>query len=48
VSSDWAERRAGGKLKELINGVESEGWRFVALIRLMPIVPFNLSNYALA
>jgi SNARE associated Golgi protein len=25
----------------------AEGWRFVALIRLVPLVPFNLLNYAL-
>jgi uncharacterized membrane protein YdjX (TVP38/TMEM64 family) len=24
-----------------------EGWRFVALMRLVPLVPFNLLNYAL-
>lgn len=47
AASDWVARRTGGKLKELIDGVESEGWRFVALIRLVPIVPYNLSNYAL-
>lgn len=47
AASDWVARRTGGKLKELIEGVESEGWRFVALIRLVPIVPYNLSNYAL-
>ncbi len=32
---------------ELIAGVEAEGWRFVALMRLVPLVPFNLLNYAL-
>lgn len=45
-ASDWVARRTGGKLKELIEGVEAEGWRFVALMRLVPIVPYNLSNYA--
>jgi uncharacterized membrane protein YdjX (TVP38/TMEM64 family)/rhodanese-related sulfurtransferase len=47
AASDWVARRTGGKLKELIEGVESEGWRFVALIRLVPLFPYNLSNYAL-
>jgi uncharacterized membrane protein YdjX (TVP38/TMEM64 family)/rhodanese-related sulfurtransferase len=47
AASDWVARRTGGKLKELIDGVESEGWRFVALIRLVPLFPYNLSNYAL-
>lgn len=47
VASDWVARRAGGRLKQLINGVEAEGWRFVAFVRLVPLVPFNLVNYAL-
>lgn len=47
VASDWVARRAGGRLKQLINGVEAEGWRFVAFVRLVPLFPFNLVNYAL-
>jgi rhodanese-related sulfurtransferase len=31
----------------LVDGVTAEGWRFVALMRLVPLVPFNLLNYAL-
>jgi rhodanese-related sulfurtransferase len=27
--------------------VEAEGWRFVAFVRLVPLFPFNLTNYAL-
>jgi uncharacterized membrane protein YdjX (TVP38/TMEM64 family) len=30
----------------LIRGVEEEGWRFVAFVRLVPLFPFNLVNYA--
>ncbi len=47
LASDWVSERSGGKLKNLINGVESEGWRFVAFVRLVPVFPFNLLNYAL-
>lgn len=43
----WVARRTGGRLRALIDGVNAEGWRFVALMRLMPVVPFNLLNYAL-
>jgi uncharacterized membrane protein YdjX (TVP38/TMEM64 family)/rhodanese-related sulfurtransferase len=47
VAVDWARRKAGARLDRLIKGVEAEGWRFVALMRLVPLVPFNLLNYAL-
>lgn len=47
VASDWVAARAGGRLKLLLDGVEAEGWRFVALTRLVPLFPFNLLNYAL-
>jgi uncharacterized membrane protein YdjX (TVP38/TMEM64 family)/rhodanese-related sulfurtransferase len=47
VAADWARRKAGARLDRLIKGVEAEGWRFVALMRLVPLVPFNLLNYAL-
>ena len=47
LAADWVARRAGGRLKQLIEGVEAEGWRFVAFLRLVPLFPFNLVNYAL-
>jgi len=47
LASDWVARKAGGKLRLLIDGVENEGWRFVAFTRLVPLFPFNLLNYAL-
>lgn len=47
IASDWVSQKSGGRLKQLINGVENEGWRFVAFTRLVPIFPFNLLNYAL-
>jgi uncharacterized membrane protein YdjX (TVP38/TMEM64 family)/rhodanese-related sulfurtransferase len=47
VASDWVAAKTGGRLKQLINGVENEGWRFVAFVRLVPLFPFNLLNYAL-
>jgi uncharacterized membrane protein YdjX (TVP38/TMEM64 family) len=47
VASDWVARKAGGRLQQLIAGVEAEGWRFVAFVRLVPLFPFNLLNYAL-
>jgi len=47
LASDWAEARAGGRLKQMKQGVEAEGWKFVAFVRLVPLFPFNLLNYAL-
>jgi len=47
VGSDWVEQKAAGRLKQLKDGVEKEGWRFVAFVRLVPLFPFNLLNYAL-
>ena len=47
LASDWVAQKTGGKMKQLITGVENEGWRFVAFTRLVPLFPFNLLNYAL-
>ncbi len=47
LASDWVARRAGWRTRQLIAGVEKEGWRFVAFVRLVPLFPFNLVNYAL-
>ena len=47
LASDWVNRKTSGWMKQLIDGVENEGWRFVAFVRLMPLFPFNLLNYAL-
>lgn len=47
LASHWVEHKTGGRLKQLKEGVEGEGWRFVAFVRLVPLFPFNLLNYAL-
>ncbi len=47
LAADWVEQKATGRLKQLKNGVEKEGWRFVAFVRLVPLFPFNVLNYAL-
>ncbi len=47
VVADWVRQRTGTRLQTLIQGVEAEGWRFVAFTRLVPLIPFNLLNYAL-
>ncbi len=47
LAADLVEKKTGGRLKQLVTGVENEGWRFVAFTRLVPLFPFNLLNYAL-
>ncbi len=47
LGADWVAHRAGPRLKRLDDGVTAEGWRFVAFVRLVPLFPFNLLNYAL-
>jgi uncharacterized membrane protein YdjX (TVP38/TMEM64 family) len=47
LAGDWVAQKAAGRLKRLISGVEAEGWRLVAFVRLVSLFPFNLTNYAL-
>lgn len=47
AGAGWLQRRAGPRLARLIRGVEAEGWRFVAFVRLVPVFPFSLINYGL-
>jgi len=47
LAQDWVRQRTGGILKKLLDGVDAEGWKFVAFVRLVPLFPFNLLNYAL-
>lgn len=44
---DWFKEKKGKKLNQLIAGVDQRGWLFVALLRLFPIIPFNLVNYGM-
>jgi uncharacterized membrane protein YdjX (TVP38/TMEM64 family) len=46
LAAEWVEQRSQGIVKKLKEGVEQEGWRFVAFTRLVPLFPFNLLNYA--
>ena len=47
LAQNWVAHKAGGRMKQLLDGVEAEGWKFVAFVRLVPLFPFNLLNYAL-
>jgi uncharacterized membrane protein YdjX (TVP38/TMEM64 family)/rhodanese-related sulfurtransferase len=47
LASDSVEQKTTGRARTLVKGVEAEGWRFVAFVRLVPLFPFNLLNYLL-
>lgn len=49
IAPDWFHTRFRDRqlADRLIRGVEAEGWRFVAFIRLVPLFPYNVVNYAL-
>lgn len=47
IAADWAEQKSGGRVRQLKKGVEAEGWYFIAFVRLVPLFPFNVLNYAL-
>lgn len=44
---DWFAKKKGDRINKLIAGVDQRGWLFVAILRLFPIIPFNLVNYGL-
>lgn len=49
LAGDWAARRVGDRrlLGAIESAVSRNGLRVVFLLRLSPVVPFNLLNYAL-
>lgn len=48
VARGWVERTiaADSRFQAIDAAVAREGWKIVALLRLSPVVPFNLLNYA--
>ena len=45
---DWVARRIGGdkRFRAVDEAVGREGWKIVGLLRLSPVFPFSLLNYA--
>src|SRR3972149_2835917 len=47
MGRDWVESMLHrGRLKELYDRTAAEGWKIVAVARLIPIFPYNFLNYA--
>jgi len=47
ISSGFLEAGRAASLRSVLQRVERGGWRAVALLRLIPIMPHSLANYAL-
>jgi uncharacterized membrane protein YdjX (TVP38/TMEM64 family) len=45
--SDWVKKKASIRVTNVINEIDNQGWVFVAFIRLVPIIPFNIINFLL-
>lgn len=47
LARGWVERQMAGSptFRAIDKAIESEGWKIVGLMRLSPLVPFNLQNY---
>lgn len=43
---NWVSTKKSVRIKALIADVERRGWQCVALLRLIPIIPFSLVNYS--
>jgi uncharacterized membrane protein YdjX (TVP38/TMEM64 family)/Fe-S oxidoreductase len=47
LARDWVEAKLTGEIwKNLDQKVGEQGWKIVAITRLVPLFPFNLLNYA--
>jgi uncharacterized membrane protein YdjX (TVP38/TMEM64 family) len=47
VGADFVFSGSDGRLRSLLQRVERGGWRAVAGLRLIPVIPHSLGNYAL-
>ena len=44
---EWAEKCAGARVQQIRTAVAAGGWRSVAMLRLVPLMPFAPLNYSL-
>ncbi len=48
LAYDWVSQFIGKRARPVMLGIEREGWKFVAVLRLMPLLPYGFLNYSLA
>ena len=46
-AGDFISRKLDERLPSIQKGIQTDGWKYVMVVRLIPIFPFNLLNYAL-
>lgn len=46
LGKEWVEVNAKGRILRIKESVDTLGWRFVALSRLLPVIPFSVLNYS--
>lgn len=42
----WLSKKTAPLMNKMIHGASKDGWRYVALLRLTPLAPFTILNYA--
>ena len=47
IAGDWVQQRGGPRVQKVVGSVETDGWQFVAFIRLVPVFPYPVANYLL-
>jgi uncharacterized membrane protein YdjX (TVP38/TMEM64 family) len=49
VAREWVRKKVAGqpRFKAIDEAIGEEGWKIVGLLRLSPVIPFNLLNYGL-
>lgn len=45
LTREWFHRNPHFKIRQLIHAFERKGWPFLAFLRIVPIIPFNVVNY---
>ncbi|MBM3213415.1 TVP38/TMEM64 family protein [Candidatus Poribacteria bacterium] len=46
AAGDWFDRALGSRARVVWSGIEQDGWKYVVVVRLVPLFPFGLLNYA--